>query len=135
MRAILDTNIFVSCLLGGKLEAILDSLKAGRFTIVVSDDIVSEYNEVLRRPKFGFTEADVDDVMAFIFNNAEFVVPSETFMAIPADPDDNKFIDAAVAGSIELIVSGDKHLLELASFRGSRVVSANAFLKLLKLLN
>ena len=74
MRAILDTNIFVSCLLGGKLEAILDSLKAGRFTIVVSDDIVSEYNEVLRRPKFGFTEADVDDVM-----HLSLIMPSLSF--------------------------------------------------------
>jgi predicted nucleic acid-binding protein len=52
MRVVIDTNVMVSAVLGGSVGAVLDHWRLGRFTLVVTDAIVREYLEVLRRPKF-----------------------------------------------------------------------------------
>ncbi|MHC3381806.1 PIN domain-containing protein [Haloarcula sp. H-GB5] len=58
---------------------------------------------------------------------AEFVDPDEAITAVEADPDDDKFLEAAVAGNVDYIVSGDRHLLDLDSFRGIDIVEPRAF--------
>ena len=52
MRVVIDTNVFISAVLGGQLGVIVDEWKAGTFTLVVSEEITREYLEVIHRPKF-----------------------------------------------------------------------------------
>ncbi|HRQ24999.1 MAG TPA: putative toxin-antitoxin system toxin component, PIN family, partial [Anaerolineales bacterium] len=126
------TNIIVSAYLGGSLEAIIVAWKSGRFTLIVSAAIMGEYLEVLQRPKFNIERAEIEDFSALLLDKAEFVIPLEQINAILADPSDNKFLNAAVAGYANLIVSGDGHLLELKTFRDIRVISGREFLESLK---
>ncbi|MFC6891009.1 PIN domain-containing protein [Halorubrum trueperi] len=58
---------------------------------------------------------------------SEFVDPKEDVTAVEADPDDDKFLEAAVAGSVDYLVSGDGHLLDLESFRGIDIVEPRTF--------
>ena len=134
MRVVLDTNIIVSGYFGGALEAIIVAWKSGKFALVVSKPIVDEYLKVLRRPKFKIESVEVDDFAALILDKAEFVIPLETIHAIAADPTDNKFLEAAVAGEANFIVSGDGHLLELETFRNIPVITAREFIAQLKTL-
>ncbi|HKY54197.1 MAG TPA: putative toxin-antitoxin system toxin component, PIN family [Anaerolineales bacterium] len=127
MRVVIDTNVIVSAYLGGALEGIIVAWKSGKFTLVVSKEIAEEYLEVLRRPKFKIEQAEVDDFAALLLDRAEFVIPLETFTVIENDPTDNKFLEAAVAGKANLIVSGDGHLLELKSFRKISITTARKF--------
>ena len=52
MRVVLDTNIFISAVLGGRLGVIVDEWKAGKFKLIITDAIAREYLDVINRPKF-----------------------------------------------------------------------------------
>lgn len=62
---------------------------------------------------------------------AEFVTPDEKIIVIVADPTDNKFLEAAAAGKVDCVVSGDRHLLEIGSFRNIPILKAADFIELL----
>lgn len=132
MRVVIDTNIIVSGYLGGSLEAIIVAWKSGKFTLVVSAAIVDEYLKVLKRPKFKIERAELDDFSALLLDKAEFVIPLEEINAVPADTTDNKFLEAAIAGKVGVIVSGDGHLLELKTFRDISIITAREFVEKLK---
>jgi putative PIN family toxin of toxin-antitoxin system len=127
MRAVIDTNVMVSAYLGGALEKIIVAWRAGKFTLVVSNAIADEYLAVLRRPKFKIKRDELDDFAALLLHKAEFATPQETILAVEADPSDNKFLEAALAGHARRIVSGDKHLLTLNTYRGIAIITAREF--------
>ncbi len=129
MRVVIDTNVMVSAVLGGSVGAVLDHWRSDRSTLVVTDAIVREYVEVLRRPKFALPPDVIDTVIAYVFHKAEFVYAAEEVALITADPKDNRFLEAAVASDADSIVSGDQHLLSLASFRGKPIITARSFLE------
>ena len=60
---------------------------------------------------------------------AIFFVPGERIRVVEADPSDNKFLEAAVTGQADYIVSGDKHLRDLKEFRGIAILTPSAFLE------
>jgi putative PIN family toxin of toxin-antitoxin system len=119
----------VSAYLGGGLETIIVAWTAGKFTLIVSNQVVSEYLEVLSRPRFKIAHDELNDFAALILSKAEFVLPEESIHAVEADPSDNKFIEAAVAGQADYIVSGDKHLLDLKEYKGISIITPRAFLE------
>lgn len=128
MRVVLDTNIFISAVLGGTLGKIMDEWKAGKFTLIISAGIAREYLDVVNRPKFKIPDDEIAATTDYLFKTAEFVTPEEEINIITADLTDNKFLEAAVAGKANLIVSGDGHLLELKSFREIPIISGREFI-------
>ncbi|HMV97959.1 MAG TPA: putative toxin-antitoxin system toxin component, PIN family [Anaerolineales bacterium] len=127
-RAVLDTNILISSALGGALVLVLEKWDAGVFSVVVTTDILSEYFEVLNRPKFGLKQETIDKITTYIYQFSEFVIPEEKIRFIEEDPKDDKFLEAAIAGNVDFIVSGDKHLLDLKEFRSVPILSGREFL-------
>jgi putative PIN family toxin of toxin-antitoxin system len=119
----------VSAYLGGRLETIIVAWIEGKFVLTVSNQIVNEYINVLSRPKFKIARAELDDFAALILSKAEFVVPGESIRVVEADPSDNKFLEAAVTGQADYIISGDKHLRDLKEFRGIAILTPSAFLE------
>ena len=128
MRIVLDTNIFISALLGGILGIIVDRWKAGQFTLIISDAIAREYLDLINRPKFKFSEDEIISTTHYLLQTAEFVTPPEEITVIVADPTDNKFLEAAVAGKVNFIVSGDSHLLDLNVYREIPIITAREFI-------
>jgi len=131
-RVVLDTNIVISSALGGALVLVLEKWDAGQFTVIVTTDVVSEYFEVLNRPKFGLKQETIDKITNYIYQFSEFVVSEEKIQFIKDDPKDDKFLEAAIAGKVDFIVSGDNHLLELKEFRSIPIISGREFLDWLK---
>ncbi|MBL8100504.1 MAG: putative toxin-antitoxin system toxin component, PIN family [Anaerolineales bacterium] len=127
-RVVLDTNILISSVLGGALVLVLEKWDKENFTVIVTTDIVSEYFEVLNRPKFELTQETIDKITRYIYQFSEFVVPEEKIHFIKDDPKDDKFLEAAIAGKVDYIVSGDKHLLDLKEFRSIPILSGREFL-------
>ncbi|MBK7896717.1 MAG: putative toxin-antitoxin system toxin component, PIN family [Anaerolineaceae bacterium] len=132
MRVVLDTNVFVSAILGGKLGVILDEWRADQFTLLVSEAIVREYLDVIHRPKFKFSLAETATITEYLLKTAEFVTPMEKINVVEADPSDNKFLETAVAGKAIYVVSGDHHLLQLETFREIKIIKAHEFIALLQ---
>jgi len=129
MRIVIDTNVFVSSLLGGKIGIILDEWKAKKFILVVSEAVVREYLCVLSRPKFQIPAQEIEVITDYLFKNAEFVTPLEMVSVIETDPSDNKFLEAALQGNAMYIVSGDNHLLKLKTYRDVSIITAREFIE------
>ena len=129
MRVVLDTNVFVSMALGGQVGQINDAWKANKFTLIVSDAILSEYQDVLSRPRLHLSADIVAVVMERAHHQAEMVMPTESIHAVSADPTDDKFLEAAMAGKAIYVVSGDSHLLQLKAFRGISIITAREFVE------
>lgn len=123
MRVVLDTNIFVSAVLGGRLGVIIDEWKKGKFTLIISEAIVREYLDVINRPKFKISAEEITAVTDYLFKT------------IDADPSDNKFIEAALVGAAHYVVSGDSHLLDLEIYRAIRMITARDFIARLQSVN
>ncbi len=133
MRIVLDTNVYVSAILfGGKPQQVLDTAISRRAEVFVSDAIVSEIEDVLRRPKFSLTAEFVRSVMAEVTALTHWVAPVRHVSATKEDPADNDVIDCAVEARAEYVVSGDAHLLRLGEFEGIRIVDADTFLRLME---
>jgi len=131
-RIILDTNILVSMALGGEVGKVNDEWKAEKFLLIVSDEIVFEYLEVLQRPKLHLKSRTIAIIMGRVYRKAELVYPVERISNIQPDPKDDKFLEAAIAGKVDFIVSGDKHLLDLKEFRSIPIISGREFLEWLE---
>lgn len=131
-KVVLDTNIFVSMALGGQVGKINDEWKAGKFVLVVSEDIVSEYLDVLQRPKLHLKSRTIATIVNRVYRKAEFVTPKEKIFVVLADTTDNKFLEAAITGKTDFIVSGDKHLLEFKEYKSIPIITAREFIDILE---
>lgn len=117
MRIVLDTNVLVSGLLNpsGAPGRVLDLILAGEVTLLVDDRVLDEYRGVLRRPKFGFQPGDVADLMIFIEKESERLLASPLRISL-ADRGDTPFLEVAVSGSAEALVTGNaRHFRPAAS--------------------
>ena len=70
----------------------------------------------------------IDKITRYIYQFSEFVIPEEKIKLIKADPADDKFLEAAIAGKVDFMVSGDDHLLELREFRSIPILSGREFM-------
>ena len=130
MRAVLDTNVLISSVIStGVPHEIVIKGVSSEYQIVVSVATLTEFRDTLLKypEKFQMDGGDVQQEVETIRYFAEFVDPDEEITAVEDDPDDDKFLEAAVAGNVDYIVSGDRHLLDLDSFQGIEIVEPRAF--------
>lgn len=112
-RLVLDTNSLIQCVSRrSRYHQLWRSFLDGRNRLCVSTEILNEYVEVLERNTSVLFAQLVLDV---ITNNpyTEFINPWYRFNAIKSDPDDNKFVDCAIAANAKFIVTEDRHYEEL----------------------
>jgi putative PIN family toxin of toxin-antitoxin system len=129
VRIVADTNVLVSALIfpGGPPEAVYRLVLEGRIGLVTSRSLLAELGRVLSE-KFGWQPERAEEAVAQLVRLAEIVEPSETFALVAADPADDRVLEAAAAGRVDAIVSGDRHLLELEEWRGISIQSPATFL-------
>lgn len=131
MKAVLDTNIFISGIFWkGASNKAITNWKEGKFTLVTSLEGVSEIIKVLKDFKIKLTDDMIKEWMDLIVRNSIIVEPKEKIEAVKDDPKDNIFIETAVAGNVNYIVSQDKHLLRLKEFRGIKIITPEEFNKI-----
>jgi putative PIN family toxin of toxin-antitoxin system len=134
-RAVLDTNVVVSSVISKKGAPfhLLQAWTDLRFTFITSESIIEEVQRVLSKPDvkdvFRLTDERISQLAETMRQNA-VVVPGKADVrgAIPEDPSDEMFLAAALDGKAGFIISGDKHLLDLKTFRGIEIQTARKFL-------
>ena len=110
---VLDTNCLLASLSRNKEEYVIwKSLQDGKYNLCVTNEILSEYTEVLQR---NISPTIAENVMFLLLNldNVVFIDTYFQFNLITTDPDDNKFVDCAIAANAKFIVTNDKHFNEL----------------------
>lgn len=130
MRVVLDTNTLVSGIVssGGPPRRLLDGARAQAFEWYSSTMLLAELLDVLSRDKFAMRLRTAgltpQDIVVALRRLAILVEPGDVPRVIAADPDDDHVLACAVAARADLVVSGDRHLLELGSnFQGIRIAS------------
>ena len=139
LKVVLDTNIFVSSLLtkAGPPAMVIDAWRAGKYPLVVSQPIISEIKRVVNAPnirkKYLLSGNQIEKLILLLQKDA-IVVPglSPVAGAIPEDPTDEMFLAASLDAKADLIVSGDRHLLELGEYKGIPISTVRQFLELLE---
>jgi len=129
LRVVLDTNILISAFIfpGGPPEAVYRLALEDRVELVTSRPLLVELGRVLTE-KFGWDSSRADEVVAQVARLGQVVRPTETVSEIAADPSDDRVLEAAAEGGAEVIVSGDRHLLRLGTWRAVRIEPAAKFL-------
>jgi putative PIN family toxin of toxin-antitoxin system len=132
VRVVADTNVLVSALIfpGGPPEAVYRPALESRIELVTTRPLLAELGRVLAE-KFGWQAERAEEAVAQLIRLAEIVEPQQTVTAVAADPADNRVLEAAAEGKADAVVSGDRHLLALRSWRGIPVESPAAFLETL----
>jgi putative PIN family toxin of toxin-antitoxin system len=137
VKAVVDTNVVVSRYIapGGTPARIMNYWEASAFQLLVSDSILVEYDRVLRYPRLvqrhHMDEIQIRRVVRRFRRFGVLCSPTESLSVVPNDPSDDKFLECAVAGEADFVVSGDPHLLDLRRFRGIEIVSPDTFLALI----
>ena len=137
MRIVLDTNsLLVSIGRKSKYRPIFDALLDGKITLLISNDIVSEYVEILGQR----TSAIVADNISDLLMSSPDVEKTSIYFkwsVITQDADDNKFVDCALNGRANFLVTDDKHfnVLKKIGFPPVKIIRTKAFLEKIKKLN
>ena len=133
MKAVLDTNVLISALIKrGKPRRLLNVLFKQAGSLMTSEQIVEEFSRVSADEKIR-KYADDEDVAAFLaafLSNAIFVRP-ESKVHVLNDPDDN-VLAVAKDGGADLIITGDRHMLDLKRFGRTRIVTVEDALLILR---
>jgi putative PIN family toxin of toxin-antitoxin system len=108
MKVVLDTNVLVSGLLTpfGPSGEIVRILFSGELVLHLDARILSEYQDVINRPKFMFNKDQIAILVDFIKHYAQFMSSSPLKNRLP-DPDDEPFLEVAIAGKVKSLITGN----------------------------
>ena len=130
-RVVLDTNVIISALLFRGLPSRLIPLwQKGKVTLLVSSQVLKEYLRVLAYPRFELAAQEIKSIIEVeLLPFVEAVRVESKIRVIAKDPSDDKFLELAVDGKADFLISHDKHLLGLGVFRGTQILSVAEFLR------
>lgn len=131
MKVVIDTNIFVSSFFGGNPRKIIDLWKNEKITICLSNAILDEYIDVLRR--IGIKdEYELEELLSLFSNgfNILFTTKTPKIKIIKDDPDDDKFIECAVASKADAIITGDGEVLAIKKYMAIKILTPQQFLEI-----
>jgi uncharacterized protein len=124
VRAVIDTNLWISSLFGKKIADLLDLIQSGKVEVLTDERQIAEIEDVLSRPKIkklvGTERLAV--MRRFLHRKAKLVKPKRRIQAC-RDPNDDYLLEIAVEGKAVVLVTGDADLLTLDPFRSVRIVS------------
>ena len=133
MRTVLDTNVLVAGLLSpfGPCGEIVRMVSSGELTLFLDARILSEYSEVLHRPKFRFETDKLVALLDYIEHSGHTVASSPLLQSLP-DPDDEPFLEIALSGGAKYLVTGNHAHFPPELCKGVKVLSPAEFLKCYK---
>jgi uncharacterized protein len=131
MRAVLDTNVFISAfvIVGSQGEQALALARSGHFELCTSVAILTETARTLRE-KFDQDADDITEALRLISRAATVVLRTTTPLGVLHDEPDNRILECAVDAHADVIVTGDRHLLQLRTYDRIAIVRLADFLRM-----
>ena len=129
----MDTNVFISSFFGGNPRKVIDLWKSGEITLCLSKPIVDEYIEVLRRLELQ-DEKELEELIGLFAHGFHLVYTAKTpeLHVVEEDPDDDKFIECAVALKAKFVITGDSAVRKIRNYMNIKIVSPREFLNSLR---
>lgn len=128
-KVVVDTNVFISSFFGGNPRKVIDLWRSGQITLCLSRSIIEEYIDVLRRMRLQ-DDRELEELLSLFSHgfHSLFTAKTPTLKVVEKDPDDNKFIECAVALKAKYIISGDKALTEIVNYMDIKIQNPRQFL-------
>lgn len=132
-RVIVDTNCWISFLIGKRLSRLVDLLSNERVRLVICDELLEEIREVTTRPKFAkyFPKAEVNSLIEFMELIGERFEPGQQ-VKLCRDGADDYLLALAIEARAHFLVTGDQDLLVLRDVKNCRIVDATTFEQIMK---
>ena len=129
LKVVIDTNVFISSFFGGLPKEIISLWKTGEIILCLSQEIIEEYLEVLNRLGLKDKKEITNLIMLFAEGyNSIFTTKTPNIKVVADDPDDNKFLECAIALDSKVIISGDKHLEGIKKYIDIEILSPEGFI-------
>ena len=130
IRIIIDTNLWISFLITKDFTKLDEIIFSRHGILVFSQELLDEFLEVARRPKFRrfFSASDIEEILETIDEYADFV-KVQTKIEVCRDPKDNFLLSLSIDGNADFLLTGDKDLLDLTKFGETTIVTISAFLQ------
>ena len=129
-RVIVDVNIWISYLIGRRLQKVLDALVSPTITLVFSIELLEELHHVTQRPKFAKYFSDigkVSELLEFLSSIGEMVDIPELIQQRCRDPKDDYLLELAIVSDADFLITGDKDLLDIKKIGNCQIVTAMEF--------
>jgi putative PIN family toxin of toxin-antitoxin system len=133
MRLILDTNLWISFLISSDFKKLDEILLKENCSLLFSEELISEFVEVIRRPKLKeyIKESDLDNIFELINEFGEFITVTSV-IAKCRDPKDNFLLSLAIDGNADYLLTGDKDLLVLENIGNAKIIQISQFIEILE---
>ena len=127
-KVIFDTNVWISFLIGKRLQILRNYIATKQIVILLSEQLLLELQMVTKRPKLKkyFSEQRVEELLTFLRIVGE-IHQTESNNHLSRDPKDNFLLDLAEAAKADFLVTGDKDLLILNPFRETQILTPADF--------
>ena len=134
IRIVVDTNVFISGIFwkGNFSSQVIDLWIDRKVDLISSISIIEELTKNLKGFKIKMDEDMIQEWENMILENSLLVEPEEEISIVKEDSDDNKFVEAAVAGKASYIVTQDNHLLKIKVFRKIKILTPKEILDIVK---
>ena len=130
MKIVIDTNVFVSGIFfAGPPYRILEAWRDGKLQPVISQEILDEYRRVGAALSKQYPTIDTITILEFVAKDMKMIIAPGLLESVCVDPDDDKFIACALASACKVIVSGDKHLLDVSGYCGVEILKPREFVE------
>ncbi len=133
IRVVLDTNVLlVSIPSQSKYRPIFNAILNGKIELIISNDIINEYVEIIERKTNGYVANNIGETLL----NLDNVIPIDVrfnWNLIESDKEDNKFVDVYIAGNASILVTNDRHfeILKQINFPEVIIMDIEKFLEFL----
>ena len=129
-RIIIDTNLWISFLITKDFTKLDEIIFSRHGVLVFSQELLDEFLEVARRPKFRrfFSSDDIEEILETIDEYADFV-KVQTKTEVCRDPKDNFLLSLSIDGNADFLLTGDKDLLDLSKFGETNIKTISSFLE------
>ncbi len=130
-RIIIDTNLWISFLITKDFTKLDDIIFSRNGILVFSQELLDEFLEVAKRPKFRrfFSASDIEEILETIDEYADFV-NVESSIEVCRDTKDNFLLSLSVDGNADFLLTGDKDLLDLIKFGKTTIITISDFLQI-----
>jgi putative PIN family toxin of toxin-antitoxin system len=131
VKIVIDTNVLISAIFWtGNPKQLLNKVRRGEATFLISEDLLNEFKEVLMRKDkpFKLSLEEAERVVTEMRGIAQIVHPNSQ-VVVCKDERDNEVLECDIDGRAEYVISGDLHLLGLKSFKGVKIISVTDFLR------
>jgi uncharacterized protein len=127
-KVVVDVNVFISAFgWGGTPFKVIELIEKCEIRNCISEEILAELCRAVAYPKLAFPYELQTNIIEFALAFSDIFVIKRHIEVAP-DPDDNKFIECAVAADAKYIVTGDKVFLSVRQYKSTRVITPDAFL-------